>query len=454
MMRSLFSAVSGLQNHQTRMDVIGNNVANVNTTGFKKSRVTFQDILSQTITGAAKPTDVRGGLNPKQVGLGMNVASVDKIMSQGSIQTTGKNTDLAITGEGFFVMKKGDQTFFTRNGNFMIDKDGLLVNSNGMKVQGWNAQPTGTGEFMVDSGAPIEDVVVPISSKLAATPTGIVKFKSNLDGRKAVLAPNATAQEKMQNTWPASINVYDKYGNSRRMNVSFKKTALNQWQAQVNIEGVNPQDVKVDIGTAKVDTDNRFNLNFNTDGTILSAGEAAGQNPQVDADGELMANVSYKLPDGTTQSFKMKLGTVGDVRSSITQFSSNFSTKAYFQDGAEMSYLESFKIDDSGTITGTYENGEKRTLGQIALGGFVNASGLTKNGESLYTQSNNSGLANIGTAGTQGRGKVYAGALEMSNVDLSETFTNMIVTERGFQANSRVITTSDEMLREILGLKR
>ncbi len=140
MMRSLYSAVSGLQNHQTRMDVIGNNVSNVNTTGFKKGRVTFQDILSQTLTGAAKPTDERGGLNPKQVGLGMTIASIDTLMNQGSLQVTGKNTDLAIAGEGFFVMKLGERTFYTRNGNFLIDKEGTLVNANGLKVPGMEMQ--------------------------------------------------------------------------------------------------------------------------------------------------------------------------------------------------------------------------------------------------------------------------------------------------------------------------
>src|SRR5208283_905439 len=154
MMRSLYSAVSGLQNHQARMDVIGNNVANVNTTGFKKGRMTFQDILSQTLTGAAKPSDERGGLNPEQIGLGMSVASIDTLMNQGSVQTTGKNTDLAITGEGFFTMKLGDRTFYTRSGNFLLDMDGLLVNPNGLKVQGWNAVTLQNGERYINTAAP------------------------------------------------------------------------------------------------------------------------------------------------------------------------------------------------------------------------------------------------------------------------------------------------------------
>ena len=182
--------------------------------------------------------------------------------------------------------------------------------------------------------------------------------------------------------------------------------------------------------------------------------EANGQNPQEKADGQLVTTVQYTLPDGETRTFNIDMGAVGQVKDSITQFSSPTTTRAYFQDGYEMSYLESFKIDDSGTITGAYSNGERRTIGQIAIGAFVNPMALTKEGESLYTESNNSGMANIGAAGTQGKGKIYAGALEMSNVDLSETFTDMIVTERGFQANSRVVTTTDNMLQEILQLKR
>lgn len=454
MMRSLFSAVSGLQNHQTRMDVIGNNVANVNTTGFKKGRVTFQDILSQTLTGAAKPTDERGGLNPRQVGLGMTVASIDTLMNQGSVQTTGKNTDLAITGEGFYTMKQGDRTFFSRNGNFMLDRDGSMVNANGLKVQGWNAITLQNGERVINTSAPLEDMKVPLMEKLEARETTNVKMKSNLNLDTPVLGPNPTEEDLIKNTHSTSIDVIDRYGTKRRMVVNFRKEGLNQWRANVTIDGIANNNIQVNIGGAKIDTNNEMLIRFNTNGTIASAREAVGANPQESAQGQLVANIAYTLPDGERRSFNLDIGSSGQVKDGITQFSSPTTTRAYFQDGYEMSYLESFKIDDSGTITGSYSNGEKRTLGQIAVAAFVNPMALTKEGESLYTESNNSGMANIGAAGTQGRGKIYAGALEMSNVDLSETFTDMIITERGFQANSRVVTTSDDMLREILGLKR
>ncbi len=452
MMRSLYSAVSGLQNHQTRMDVIGNNVANVNTTGFKKGRVTFQDILSQTLTGAAKPTDERGGLNAKQVGLGMNIASIDTIHNQGSLQTTGKNTDLAISGEGFFVAKYGEKTFFTRNGNFLIDKDGTLVNSNGLKVQGW--KPADVNSDYINPSAPLQDILIPIGDKIEAKRTENVEFKSNLNSDTPVLPAGATEQEIARNTHATSIQVVDPYGTARRMVVNFEKTGLNEWRATVSIDGIPQENVRVDVGPAKIDTNNQFTLAFNTNGTLSSVTESAGANPQTDNQELLQVNVSYVIPDGTTQTYNMNLGTVGQVEKSITQFASPFTTKAYDQDGNTMGYLEAFKIDDSGTITGTYTNGERKTLGQIAMASFTNPMGLEKEGESLYRETNNSGLANVGQAQTQGKGKMLAGILEMSNVDLSETFTDMIVTERGFQANSRVVTTSDEMLREILGLKR
>lgn len=454
MMRSLYSAVSGLQNHQTRMDVIGNNVSNVNTTGFKKGRVTFQDILSQTLTGAAKPTDERGGLNPKQVGLGMTVASIDTLMNQGSLQTTGKNTDLALSGEGFFTMKQGERTFFTRNGNFMIDKEGSLVSPTGLRVQGWNAQTLANGDRIINTSAPLDNMMIPIMEKLEARETTNVRVKSNLNLDTPVLGPNPTEEELIRNTHSTSIDVVDRYGTKRRMVLNFKKEGLNQWRLNTTIDGIDNNNIRVNIGAPKIDTNNELLMSFNTNGTIAGIREANGANPQQKGDGQLSANVVYTLPDGETRSFNVDLGTTGSVKDSVTQFSSPTSTRAYFQDGYEMSYLEGFKIDDSGTITGSYSNGERRMLGQVAVAAFVNPNGLIKEGESMYTESNNSGMANIGAAGTQGRGIINAGTLEMSNVDLSETFTDMIVTERGFQANSRVVTTTDDMLREILGLKR
>lgn len=457
MLRSLYSGVSGLQNHQTRMDVIGNNVSNVNTTGFKKGRVTFQDIISQTLSGAARPNETRGGINAKQVGLGMSVASIQNIMTQGNLQTTGKNTDLAITGEGFFVVQDGDQLFHTRNGNFVIDSEGVLVDANGLKVQGWMSELYPTGEYMIDTSAPIGELRIEPGQKVEAKETTVVKYRSNLNANVPILGADASAAERVASTHGASIDVYDPYGNNWRLSSTFERTGLNEWSmsfAMTDENGNTVNNLRASVGTQKVDTNNMLNLTFNTNGTLAAASENGGEAGETDADGQLNALISYDHPDGTTRSFSLNLGEAGSVKNTITQFASRFTTEAYQQDGNNMGYMESFNIDDNGVITGIMDNGVRRPLGQIGMSTFVNAMGLEKVGNSLYVESNNSGMASIGEAGTMGRGTFMVGALEMSNVDLSESFTDMIVTERGFQSNSRVITTSDNMLQEVLNLKR
>ncbi len=457
MLRSLYAGVSGLQNHQTRMDVIGNNVANVNTTGFKKGRVTFQDILSQTASGSSRPSDTKGGVNAKQVGLGMSIASIENIMTQGSLQTTGKNTDLAITGEGFFVLQDGDKTYHTRNGNFMIDRDGTLVNSNGMKVQGWTSELFPTGEYLIDTAAPVGDLKIEPGQKVEAKETGAVKFRSNLNSNAPILGAEATAAERMLATHGTSIDIFDPYGNPLRLSTSFEKTDLNTWQASFNITdemGNAYQNIQVSVNGQKLDTDNTLAMLFNTNGTLASIAEGAGAAGDTIGEGMLSAIISYDHPDGTQQVFNVDLGESGSVTNTVSQFASRFTTEAYYQDGNGMGYMESFNIDELGIITGVMDNGVRRPLGQIAMSSFTNTMGLEKVGNSMYTASNNSGDAMIGQAGSLGRGTMMVGALEMSNVDLAETFTDMIVTERGFQSNSRVITTSDNMLQEILTLKR
>jgi len=451
MMRSLYSGVSGLVNHQVRMDVLGNNIANVNTYGFKRERVTFQDIISQMMEAAAKPTDERGGINSKQVGLGMAIASVDKVMTQGSIQTTGINTDLAIAGEGFFVLKKGEQLFYTRAGNFYIDKDGLLVNANGFKVQGWRAQKLTTGEIIINPSGQIEDLYIPRGAKSPAAATTIVKYRSNLNSATPIITPESTELDREKYTHKTSVDVFDSYGNKYRMFVDFIRVGLNRWEATVNVEGV--QNVLVSVGEPKIDNNNKFTIEFDSKGTLRSVSDNS-VNPTVLDNGTVSVNVRFVLPDGKEQTIKLQLGDVGSIENSITQFYAPSTAGHYDQDGHAMGYLESFKIDSSGTIIGVFTNGLQEPLGQIALAGFTNPQGLEKVGENLYIETMNSGLADISPAEIKGKGKIYSGALEMSNVDLSDAFVDMIVTQRGFQANSRTITTTDQMLQELLNLKR
>jgi flagellar hook protein FlgE len=462
MMRSLWAGVSGLQNHQTRMDVLGNNISNVNTTGFKKGRVTFQDMLSQTMSGAAKPTDEAGGVNPQQVGLGMQVSTIDTIFTQGALQSTGVMTDVALQGNGFFVLNAGDKTYYTRNGAFGLDQDGRLVNpANGLRVQGWMAQTVG-GETFVNNAASPQDLSIPVGSKDPAKATTDVWFACNLDKRTPEIPAGSTAQTVQEGTWQTSFDIFDSFGRAHKLQVNFTKVpgVANRWQAEATVDPAAQRgtNARVQIGTGQA-TANTFQLDFDNLGSLAAVRDAQGN--AINA-GALQAMVSYDVPDATLpagaaavrQTFNLNLGSVGSYRDAVTQFADTSSTKATRQNGYGMGYLETFKIDQSGTITGVYTNGSNRVIGQMALASFTNPGGLEKAGENTYQVSNNSGQPNVGASGSAGKGKVIAGTLEMSNVELAEQFTDMIITERGFQANSRTITTSDQMLQELLQLKR
>jgi len=463
MMRSLYSAVAGMQNHQTRMDVIGNNIANVNTTAFKRGRVNFQDMISQQMSGAAKPTDELGGVNPKEVGLGMNIASIDTIQTQGSLQTTGVQTDIAISGNGFFVMKAGEKSYFTRAGTFGVDKDGTLVNpGNGMKVQGWQAKDVG-GQLVLNTSSQTEDLTIPVGSKIAARATTNVDYACNLDKRLPEIPQGASQADIQQSTWATEFKVYDNFGEEHTLNVSFTRVpgSQNQWQATVNVDpnAATATGTTVGLNGAAAGAGNTFLVNFDNLGKLSGVTDTAGNNSA--PTGKVVLQASYAVAGANPengaparQTFNLNLGEIGSVRNTVTQFAEKSSTKAYQQDGFTMGYLENFKIDQSGSITGVYSNGANRLLGQIAMASFANQGGLEKAGENTYVQSNNSGVANVSVSGVAGKGKLIAGALEMSNVDLTEQFTDMIVTQRGFQASSKTIQTADTMLDTVLNLKR
>lgn len=463
MMRSLYSGVAGLQNHQVRMDVLGNNISNINTTGFKKGRANFQDLLYQQMSGAAKPTEEVGGINPKEIGLGMSIASVDTIHTQGSLQTTGVMTDLAIQGNGFFVLAKGDATLYTRAGAFGLDADGRLVNpGNGLRVQGWNAQTINGIEVLSTSGS-LEDLVIPVGSKDPAHATEQVYLACNLDKRLPEIPEGASLETIRQGTWRVEEKVYDSFGKEHTLRVEFTRVIgqPNQWQGTVTVDPEAAIATNPALGLNRdAMTGNTFVVEFDNLGTLRRVTDAQGNNSP--EEGLLSIYAAFDVADSSPgedgaierQTFALNLGTAGSVRNTVTQFAEASSTKVFEQDGYGMGYLENFKIDQSGIITAVYSNGSSRTLGQIALATFTNPNGLEKSGETNFVASNNSGMANIGPSGIAGKGKLIAGALEMSNVDLSEQFTDMIVTQRGFQANSKTIQTSDQMLQELLTLKR
>ena len=463
MMRSLYSGVSGMQNHQTRLDVIGNNVANVNTTGFKRGRVNFQDMISQQLSGAARPTTEVGGVNPKEVGLGVMTASIDTIFTQGNLQSTGVSTDVAIQGNGFFILKNGEESFYTRAGAFGLDSEGTLVNpANGMRVQGWMAEEL-NGEMVLNTAGSTEDIIIPVGTKDPAKATQNVNFACNLNKNTPEILEGASPADIAKGTWATEQKIYDSFGNQHTLSVSFTRVVgnPNQWEVTVNVnpDGETPTETRVGLGTTD-GTENTFLVNFDNNGTLLSVMDSAGN--MTNPEGEVILQTSFNVPGANPdengnpyrQNLNINLGTIGSQKNTITQSASQSSTKAFYQDGYTMGYLDNFKIDSTGTITGVYSNGTNRIIGQLALASFTNQGGLEKAGENTYVESNNSGMANIGVSGIAGKGSLLAGSLEMSNVDLTEQFTDMIVTQRGFQASSKTITTADTLLETVMNLKR
>ena len=463
MMRSLYAGVSGLQNHQTRMDVIGNNISNVNTTGFKRGRVDFQDMISQQLSGASRPTEEVGGVNPKEVGLGMSVAAIDTIFTQGNVQTTGVSTDIAMQGNGFFVMKNGEQTYYTRAGVFGVDSNGTLVNpANGLRVQGWMAENI-NGEQVVRTSATPTDLVIPVGQKDSPKATQNVHYFCNLNKNTPEITDPNDELQVTRGTWQTEFDIYDSYGNAHQLQMNFQKVVgnPNQWTVTVNVDPAAAEGTETRVGFGTTDgVTNTYTLNFDNMGTLQSITDSAGNvsNP----DGEIILQASYNVPDSNLdaagnpyrQTFNLNLGTIGSMENTITQSASASSTKANYQDGYKLGYLDNFKIDQSGTITGVYSNGSTRTIGKIAMASFINQGGLEKQGDTMFAESINSGVANVGESGSAGKGKLISGTLEMSNVDLTEQLTDMIVTQRGFEANSKTIQTGDSMLETVLSLKR
>jgi flagellar hook protein FlgE len=693
MMRALFAGVSGLRSHLVRMDVIGNNIANVNTVAFKTSRVTFKEAFAQLLRGAARPVGDQGGLNPIQVGLGTSIGSIDQDFRQGNLENTGQVTDLAIQGDGFFAVSDGSRRFYTRAGNFQLDASGHLVApNNGFVLQGRLADATGS----LSSTSAIQDVALPLGQKAPAHPTSNVSFTGNLDSRDVPLGTvletkglllgieqttsnagagsdvnglyangNADAQvlgmtdgrttvtvsdgtttktytyvtldtgigdlafhslkdligeinndfgatmtasldsvtgalrflagaapitlalsstnstlgnalqsangalaaaatatsdqfshiavttdlltslrngtgtslglaggqtitvdgnkggtavaqgslavtgastyndyliaidsafgvvnptgvaanastgalritgdgglvnalsgvnivvtggfapnfDAMMNGAPgnyrllqtatdvtnaASITVYDSIGNPHVISMTFTKdpTASNRWTWQVGV----PQPAAVtggDSGAVTFDSNGRLeSFTYNSGSTSFQFDPNTGASAPVD--------------------IQFNSGTQGDING-LSQFAAASTAVASGQDGYPMGNLENISIDSSGTITGSFTNGVNQTLAQIVLASFNNPGGLVRTGDNMYTTSGNSGEGVLGFAGTSNQSSITSGALESSNVDLAAEFTSMIVAQRGFQANARVITTSDEMLTELVNLKR
>ena len=619
MQRSLFTAISGLNNHQTKLDVIGNNIANVNTTAYKSGAVKFTDIMNQTLSGASAPQDNRGGVNPTQVGLGMQIGAIVNNHTQGNLQGTGRELDMAIQGNGFFVVNDGHQNYYTRDGSFARGADGNLVNSaNGFRVMGWAANDDGT----IDQTQPLSYINIPLGFQATSRATEQMVFGGNLsaslqtlsgnvattrDGAAAVnseftlstgnadggaflleiggesvsiphdvseadltaaieslggeyvgnvtvvetapgewsvtfdvgaigspvamgfdadtlevggvvadqasltmdvagsaavnelqsvsvnhalggtftltfngqttepIAYNASAGNirsaleglgginsgdvtvtgnvggpwsvgftgamagsdvseltvdlaGLENSFPLEMDVYDSLGNVHTMEVRFTKSDVNTWDWEAHLK-----DGGAELGSGF------GSITFNAQGSVISGEEGVFTLNPIPAgsslDGADPLNISLD--------FTAFSQLVGQTDAQLRQ-----------QDGFPMGILDSFNVSGSGVITGSYSNGMVAPLGQIALGRFENPEGLAKIGSNMWQQSANSGEVFIGSPGTQGRGTIETSTLEMSNVNIAYEFTEIITTSRAFQANSRVITSSDELLQEVVNLKR
>lgn len=431
MMRSMFSAVSGLRVHQTRMDVIGNNIANVNTIGYKSQRVTFTDVFSQTLSSASSASDEtgRGGVNPMQVGLGVNVSSIDILMTQGAAQRTDNPFDLMINGDGFIVVGDANGTYFTRAGALRTDADGNLITSNGMKVKGWKSQLNeDTNKYDIIKGEVTE---INLADPNFVTSSPKVTDKIQLSG-------NLSATSEKEET---TFRFYDSLGNYYSLTTSLKKLP-NEGECSVwEMSLADIKDTSGKVLAGAVDTTEKVKLYFDASGKLASV-----NNPPTGTADAKSIDLKVTNPDKTSTFAE----SISIDFSSMTQYASASTIQSKTINGNASGKMIGYEIGGDGVITVSYDNGDMRTLAQVVVAKFDNPEGLEKVGDNLYKMTPNSGeFDGIGTVGT-----FNTGVLEMSNVDLSNEFTDMIVTQRGFQANSRIISVSDEMLQELTNLKR
>jgi len=429
-MTSLYSGWSGLRSNSTELAVIGDNIANVNTIGFKGSRAAFQDALAQSMLGSG------------QVGMGTNLQSVQRIMGQGSLVNTGVATDMALQGDGFFVVK-GTQngvmsTYYTRAGQFTTDDAGYLVNLDGLRVQGFGAD--GTGNINSTLG---DMKLGDLSSPPRATAN--VTLRGNLDAGATVpvapwdpLNPSASGATANYN-FKHSMTVHDSLGAAHQVDVHFIKTAAGAWSWHATTDGAGVQG-----GTAGTPTEIASGtLAYDSDGKLTTSTQAVNFNP-----------LGATAPQPINFNFGDPTSTGGTGASGLSQYAGASAVAFNNQDGFASGTLAGLQVDTEGKVVASFSNGESRAVGQVAVAGFEAADQLKREGGNLFSQSRESGQANVGAPGTGGRGGVASGALEQSNVDMGEEFIRMIAAQRAFQANSKTIGTADQLLQELVSLKR
>lgn len=431
-LRTLNTGAAGIRSHGEALQVTGDNIANVNTVGFKRQRANFQDVLGRSVAGS--------GAMPK-AGAGSAVNSIQQMWAQGALLTTDSPTDLAINGNGFFTMRGQvggiEGQYYTRAGQFSIDNEGFLQSTDGLRLQGFPAD--GTGAI---TGA-LGDLEVQ-GMTITANPSTEIDLSVNLSADDPIVATPFDVNDvaNTANTHRSDVTVYDSLGNAREITVRYRKTAADAWEWHATIDGgeltggAAGTPVVGATGTLTFDTQGRLLTETGTATTWDFDGAAAGQAINFDFGDSITT-------DGGT-------GLEGSTSLAATESSNN----AIEADGNAGGVVAAIQIDQDGVINGAFSNGQRRVLGQVAITDFASEDGLERAGQGFWVETGDSGQPLIGNPRTGGRGSIVAGALEASNVDLGQEFVDLIAYQRGFSANSRIVTTADEVYAELVNLKR
>jgi flagellar hook protein FlgE len=408
-MSAAFSiALSALQGNSTAIDVVGNNLANLNTTGYKDTNVDFETLMSQNL-GV--------GQNSAQLGMGVGSVTTATAFTQGTITTTSGPMDAAIQGDGFFVVQNSAaQTLYTRDGSFQVNAAGNVVTATGENVQGW-AAVNGT----VNANGAISNLTVPLGSTVPAVATANMTVTANLNAQSAVGA-----------TFSAPVQVYDSLGTAHTLSVNFTETAANAWSYTVTIPAA-------DLTTGGNTTVGKGTLTFNSSGVLTAPTAAQAIAVTGLADGAAPLNVNWNLNNSA--------GTP-----TLTQYAEASGVGGTTQDGSAAGQITDVSLENGGLLVANYSNGQQTTVGQLALASIPNPESLTSVGDNELAASASTGSISVGAANSGGRGQILAGSLESSTVDMATEFTKLLTYERGYQAASRVITTTDQLLQDTMNL--
>lgn len=422
---SLYTGASGLEAHGDAISVVGDDIANASTVGYKNERADFSNVIGGTI------------VNGQNVGDGVRMSSVQTMFGQGSLENTGRNLDVAISGNGFFVVKgnyDGQQgAYYSRDGQFTINDTGTLVNSEGMNVQGYTIDPS--GKMSTTPG----DLVIGGAS--APNATTVATMAVNLDsGSTTPTLPWNPANPAGTSNYSTSTQVYDSLGQAHRVDVYYRDNGGGQWDYHAMVDGG-----ELTGGTAGTPTEIASGtMQFNTDGSLQSVNALTSS-----------ANFLNATPNqAITFNMGDPIATGGTGLAGTTQYASPSTVNAVNQDGYAAGSLSNVTIGDDGTVTGTFSNGESRSIARLALATFASSDGLQRQGDQLFSATQNSGQALVDAVGVGGRGSTTSGALEQSNVDLSSELVTLIAYQRAFSANSKTVQTADQMLQEIDNLKQ